>query len=122
MAVCSFAITQNKNKILLVKLAEVYSYAHHWSFPGGVVEPGESLEDSVMREVLEETGISVCVGELFESFTYGENEITIFKALYTSGTIALQENEISDAQWFTLDEALQLPLAYDVKGTLSKLV
>lgn len=120
MATCSFAITRHNKKILLVKLAEVYSFAGHWCFPGGVVEPGETLEQSVLREVHEETGVTITVGELFESFTYGENDISIYHATYVGGSIALQESEIADAKWFSVDEALNLPLAYDVKGTLLK--
>jgi len=39
-----------------------------WSIPGGTLELGESLEEGVARELLEETGIEVCVLELIELF------------------------------------------------------
>jgi 8-oxo-dGTP diphosphatase len=39
-----------------------------WSIPGGVLEVGETLVDGVRRELLEETGIEVRVGELLEVF------------------------------------------------------
>ncbi len=39
-----------------------------WSIPGGMLELGESLQDGVAREILEETGLQVRVGELIEVF------------------------------------------------------
>lgn len=53
-------VKNEKNEILLVK--------HHrdgWVYPGGIVEVGENLIDGLKREILEETGITVDVGELF---------------------------------------------------------
>ncbi len=49
-----------ENRILLVN-----HHRHGWSMPGGQVEVGENLIDALKREIMEETGIEVTVGELF---------------------------------------------------------
>jgi 8-oxo-dGTP diphosphatase len=40
----------------------------YWSLPGGLVEPGEKLEDAIKREILEETGLQVKPASIFEVF------------------------------------------------------
>lgn len=118
MAICSFAITFKEKHILLVKLGSIYEFADHWSFPGGVVEADQTLQESAQREVLEETGISVDIGNHVTTFTSKKNHITIFLAEYIAGEIVAQESEISEAAWFPIDHALQLPLAYNVRDIL----
>ena len=120
----AFAIVQKGNQILLVKPPEwVSQYSCHWNFPGGVVERGESLENAAEREVLEETGIHCAVEKLIDS-AYNkkfDTQIHIFTAAYVSGELSIQENEISDAGWFTPEEAVRIPLAFDIKKTIEKL-
>lgn len=53
--------------VLLVKRANE-PLAGHWSVPGGAVERGETLEEAVIRELREETGLTVAVLELVEAF------------------------------------------------------
>lgn len=54
-------IRDREGKVLLVK----HSYAHlNWELPGGAVEAGESIQDAVVREVREETGLNVEVDHL----------------------------------------------------------
>ncbi|MDE7300413.1 MAG: NUDIX hydrolase [Lachnospiraceae bacterium] len=53
-------VTNEKNEVLLVN-----TYNSGWVFPGGQVEVGENVIDAVKREIMEEAGIEVEVGELF---------------------------------------------------------
>ncbi len=54
-------VLNDRGEVLLVKDARKDA----WTFPGGIIEEGEGVLDGVKREVLEETGITVEVGELF---------------------------------------------------------
>ena len=56
------AVVVNDGRVLLVKQRR--HYGTHWELPGGYWEAGESLEETAAREVLEETGIEIAVGEL----------------------------------------------------------
>ena len=59
--IAAAGVVLNENgEILLVNTPR-----HGWVLPGGIVEVGENVIDGVKREVLEETGVSVEVGELF---------------------------------------------------------
>jgi ADP-ribose pyrophosphatase YjhB (NUDIX family) len=49
-------------RVLMIRQRRPYGV--HWEFPGGYYEPGESLEQTTAREVLEETAIAVEVGHL----------------------------------------------------------
>jgi 8-oxo-dGTP diphosphatase len=55
-------IVVNEGRLLLVKQRR--RYGTHWELPGGYCEPDESFEQATAREVLEETGVPVEVGEL----------------------------------------------------------
>jgi NAD+ diphosphatase len=80
-----------------------------YSTLAGFVEPGESLEDAVRREVREEVGVEVTEPRYFGSqpWPYPNSLMIGFTAEYASGELAPQETEIADAGWFALD---QLPL------------
>jgi mutator protein MutT len=121
MATCAFAIIKNEDgKILLVQIAPPYRDNHKWNFPGGVIELGENIKQGLIREVLEETNINSNIDKRIDSFVTQnpENEINIFTGTYVKGHIKIQPVEILDANWFTVEEALKLPLAFDVKKYL----
>ncbi len=116
MARCAFAIIKNKsNKLLLVQIAPPFREDHKWNFPGGVIEDGEALEIGLAREVVEETNIVCEITEMIDKFYTQdpENNIHIFKANYISGEIKPQLHEILQAKWFSVNEALKLPMAHN---------
>ncbi|MEJ2864870.1 NUDIX domain-containing protein [Actinomycetospora flava] len=55
-------VTDPRGRLLLIRRAHDPE-AGRWSLPGGKVEPGESVRDATAREVAEETGLDVVVGE-----------------------------------------------------------
>jgi mutator protein MutT len=61
------AVIVDGGKVLIVK-RKYDPLAGQWSLPGGGVELGETLEDSIVREMLEETGLDIEVGPVIEVF------------------------------------------------------
>jgi NAD+ diphosphatase len=74
-----------------------------YSTLAGFVEPGESLEEAVYREVLEEAGIAVSGLQYFGSqpWPFPHSLMIGFTAHYAGGEITIDGNEIEDARWFT---------------------
>lgn len=79
-----------------------------YSTIAGFVEPGESLEDAVRREVYEETNIQVGRVSYHSSqpWPFPSALMLGFMAEATSADIALNDGELEDAQWFTREELL----------------
>jgi 8-oxo-dGTP diphosphatase len=84
-----------------------------WSFPKGQVDKGESPRETAVREVKEETGISGdAETELGKTeYFYRKGRLLIHKTVYfyliraLSDAITPQTSEISDARWFSADDA-----------------
>jgi NAD+ diphosphatase len=79
-----------------------------YSTIAGFVEPGESLEDAVGREVLEETGVSVAHARYHSSqpWPFPASLMLGFEATAAPGSIARAGSELEDARWFTREELL----------------
>ena len=77
-----------------------------YSTVAGFVEPGESLEDAVRREVYEETNIRVSTVSYHSSqpWPFPSSLMLGFMAESTSADIILNDGELEDAQWFTRKE------------------
>lgn len=77
-----------------------------WEFPGGKIEPEESQEDALKREIREELATEIEVGTLLSTveYDYPKFHLTMHCYLCTiiSGELSLLEHE--DARWLTTDE------------------
>lgn len=92
-------------------------FAGEWDLPGGFVEMGESPAEAVVREVAEETGLTVAPAEIVGAFTseYGDTGRHTIDIAYLcrleGGTFELDRVEKSDAAWMCLDEMPALAFA-----------
>jgi NAD+ diphosphatase len=82
-----------------------------YSVLAGFVEPGESLEEAVAREVKEEVGLTLKEIRYFDSqpWPFPHSLMIGFTATYAGGEIAIDDAEIEDAGWFTVDNLPPLP-------------
>lgn len=82
-----------------------------YSALAGFVEPGETIEDCVRREVREEVGVEVDGITYFasQSWAFPHSLMIAYTAEYAGGDIRLEDAEIADARWFAVDALPPLP-------------
>ena len=82
-----------------------------WEFPGGKIEPGESAQEALVREIREELDVDIRVEKLLETveYDYPEFHLTMhcFICELLSEDIVLKEHE--DARWLKKDELDSVP-------------
>lgn len=95
------------DKLLMAK----HSYHDNirYALIAGFVEPGESIEEAVHREVLEEVGIKIknLKYERSQSWPFPNSLMLAFSAEYESGDIKVDGDEILKAKWFGKDEIIR---------------
>ena len=95
-----------------------------WEFPGGKIEPEESQEDALKREIREELATEIEVGTLLSTveYDYPKFHLTMHCYLCTiiSGELSLLEHE--DARWLTTDELYSVKWLPADKDVIEKLI
>ena len=112
---CVLCNIRNEGKVLLIRRNKE-PYKGLWSFPGGKIETGESIEGAALRETKEETGIDgnfVCVNGVVNEVLNkddGERSFIIFLCTIDTDVEEFVECDEGKLEWFAIEE---LP-SYDV--------
>lgn len=123
------AVILDRERVLLVKRTQEPSLGK-WSIPGGIVELGERLRDAVVREIEEEVGLKVEVGELVDvvdNIVYDEQGkvryhyvIVDFLAKPIGGHLRMSQ-EVKEARWFHKHELRRLDMTKACRRLLEKI-
>ena len=121
LKVGAVVIIEQDNKLLLLQRAHE-PWVGSWMIPAGYVEVDEEPKDAAKREVFEETGLDVELGELIKTYYFdddprGNGIAFVYKASKISGKMKIN-NEATNAQYFSQNE---IP-SYLTKGGHDKII
>lgn len=107
------AIVIDNQRVLAARRAPHKHMGGYWEFPGGKVEPGETPEESLTRELSEELGIVVRVGKHFYSnqHDYGDKQIILMAYFCTWSGGELSLNDHDAVEWCTSHDLTNLKWA-----------
>jgi 8-oxo-dGTP diphosphatase len=86
------AIILKDDKVLITRRAPGQNLAGHWEFPGGKIESGETPEECLARELLEELAVQVTVGDKFGESIYDYETGSIRLIAYYTDILAGEIN------------------------------
>jgi mutator protein MutT len=116
--VCAGAVIRDDDgRLLLIRRGQPPAIGT-WTLPGGRVEPGETPAEAARREVAEETGLTVSVGELLATVPVLGYLVHDFAATVSSGVLAAGD-DAADARWFELSALEDLELSPGLADALA---
>lgn len=106
---CVIVLIWRPGEVLLTRKAQWP--AGRYSLVAGFLEPGECLEEAVVREVREEVGVEITdlryLGS--QNWPFPSQLMAGFTARFTGGDVRVQFDELEDARWFPVDDLPMLP-------------
>ena len=129
--IASYGIIIKNDEILLCRISDkLPKHQGYWTLPGGKIEFGESPEEAMIREVFEETGLTVqpesilgIDSEVLHSESKSHHQIRIiYKVSYLTGNLVFEQNGTTDmCHWLPVQEVFKLPIV-DLVKTAVKLI
>ncbi len=97
------ALNENGETIIFATQRGYGEFKGGWEFPGGKIEPGETPEEALRREIMEELDTEIRVGELVDTIEYDyptfHLSMDCFWCEILNGNLVLKEHE--DARWLS---------------------
>jgi mutator protein MutT len=109
------AVLRKDGKFFLAQRAETMHLGGQWEFPGGKLEEGETHEEALKREIMEELCIEIKVGELMGEAVHDYPEknrivhLYFYAAEHTGGVITLTEHQ--QMKWLEKSELRTIDIA-----------
>ncbi len=97
------------SRVLLARKAPGKTHAGLWEFPGGKVEPGETPEQALAREILEELELTIAVGEQLTVVADDKIEMSVYRARVLSGVPVLRDHD--RVEWLLPEQLSDRPMA-----------
>ena len=117
----SSGIILKDKKILLIKRdSNTKVYPNTWACPGGKQDEGETPKQTSTREIKEEINLDFKPTKLFSTGKYKSWDLHRFLGEW-SGEIIAKEDEVSEYNWFSYENAIKLDLAFDYKEVIEML-
>ena len=117
-------IRETDGALLLSTRPEGKPYAGYWEFPGGKIEPGESVEQALRRELQEELGITIASAEAWKvtehDYPHALVRLHWCKVSRWQGEFEMREGQTMCWQQLPLDVTPVLPGAYPVLAWLAQ--
>ncbi len=96
------AVIRDGEKVMICKRPQGKRFGGQWEFPGGKVEPGESLFDCIVRECQEELSILIEPQKEIVAIEIGDYTLHFIESVIVSRTITLNEHEA--VEWISKDD------------------
>lgn len=117
-------IIERDGKYLIAKRKKNDALGGMWEFPGGKIEPGESPEECLKREVMEELGVEAEAGGFFCSNIFKYHHIAIellaYRAHCSAGTIVAKDHD--EIRWVHKDEFKNYKFTEADEPVIAKLI
>lgn len=113
MQIVTAAIMEKDGKVLLARRRKGDRLARKWEFPGGKLEPGETPEDCLARELREEFGIEAevqdFVGASVYEYGHGTIDLRAYRVRHVSGEFSINSHE--EIAWVKREDLLSYDLS-----------
>ena len=109
------ALLRHSRKILIAQRNNSGRFANKWEFPGGKIDPGETPQQCLQRELHEELGLETTIGPLFSDTLYFHDQGQIRQFTYwvdvVNPPVSVELSEHQAIAWISPDEIVNYEFA-----------